>query len=76
METEDVPPSVVIPIELAPKGPRTGCFICKSRDHYHKDCSTCEKRRPPGVAQQKSNGAIGLGTSGSLRVHTSSQGKP
>ena len=69
--TEEVPSSVVIPIESAPKGPRTGCFICGSRDHYRKDCPRRAESRSIRVAQRKHSGACGLDISGSSRERAS-----
>ena len=65
--TEEVPSSVVISIESAPRGPRTGCFVCGSRGHYRKDCPRRAESRSIRVAQQKRSGASGLDLSGSSR---------
>ena len=71
MGIEEVPSCVVIPVESAPKGPRTGCFICGSRDHYRKDCPRRAESHSIRVAQRKNSGACGLDISGSSRERAS-----
>ncbi|KAM7486232.1 hypothetical protein LguiA_002241 [Lonicera macranthoides] len=60
--TTKVSPPVSIPIESTPMGPKIGCFICHSPDHFRKNCPRRGESRPSGVVQRKHSGASGSGT--------------